>query len=358
MSLGDLTEESTSSDVGLDLDDEEKEKDDAFISSGELHPLLTTKKTTSAMPTVSPEYRRQRYERRKQVFSCCLAALSGFADVLCHHAFGCYGNMMTGNTIRLMDSLSAGRWEEAAYPATLVPAYILGAALCTYLNKLDLTVLGLGGPSQQAFAHLNPPRRLRSPQQISVLRVVAVTSVVFFLLAEAIVYLNHWDTKWRLPFFACAFGLLNAATLAAIHLVTNAVTGHWITVGLGVADDLPVLLNRQSSTVSGSGRDAFRRLSSATMDVAPPQTAAQKRWKSSSYVAASFIGSIIVTSIVYNEYLRQREIQGLLARFVDAWFPPMGVFFAFLYTIALYWYTRPPPFLHGYHSSADLVSFT
>lgn len=48
---------------------------------------------------VTPEFRRHRYEQRKQVFSCCLAALSAFADVLCHRSFGCYGNMMTGKVV-------------------------------------------------------------------------------------------------------------------------------------------------------------------------------------------------------------------------------------------------------------------
>ena len=64
-----------------------------------------------------------------------------------------------------------------------------------------------------------------------------------FLLGEGYGYVISGSciSRWRLPFFACAFGLLNAATLASIHLVSNAVTGHWITVGLRVADDLPVV---------------------------------------------------------------------------------------------------------------------
>jgi hypothetical protein len=138
-----------------------------------------------------------------------------------------YGNMMTGNTIKLMDHLAAGRWPQASYPASLVPAYILGASICTWLNKVDLSNLGLGGPSQEAFSHLNPPRRLRSPQQIAVLRVVAIVSVVLFILGEFFGFIisGSSTSRWRLPFFACAFGLINAATLAAIHVVTNAVTG-------------------------------------------------------------------------------------------------------------------------------------
>jgi len=356
---------------------------------------------------ITAAYRRHRYETRKQLFACALAACSGFADVLCYHSFGCYGNMMTGNTIKLMDHLAAGRWSEALYPASLVPAYVVGAALCTYLSKLDLTRLGWGGPSARAFSHLQPPRRLRSPQQISVLRVVAVGCVVLFLAGEVFGSCLEWwwwwwwwwaphdnsesptstattittmtttDQRWRLPFFACAFGLLNAATLAAIHLVTNAVTGHWITVGLGVADDLPILLNRQSSyhhhgTEDGdndgddgsNNNDLNATIKAPTTqppieppsDETLPPTEKQKQWKSSMFVAASFLGSIILTSIFYNECLRQVEHHphwplALLFRFS----PPMGVLFSVLYTVLLYWYTLPPPFLQGFSSRVDLT---
>lgn len=274
-----------------------------------------------------------------------------------------------------MDHVSTGRWDLAAYPAALVPSYILGAALCTGLNKLDLTVLGLGGPSQQAFAHLNPPRRLRSPQQISILRVVAIASASLFLLGELLVWMHgcygtHSPScspsiqfvipkaddpsandfrRWRLPVFACAFGLINAATLAAIHIVTNAVTGHWIAVGLGVADDLPVLLNRQSSNPNISDR-------SNDTEGTIQSKAPKKGWKTSVSVTVSFIGSIVLTSILYNECLRQlKHHPDWLLAILYRNAPPMGILFALLYTSLLYWYTLPPDFLDGYSSQVDLT---
>jgi hypothetical protein len=39
-------------------------------------------------PRITSAYRRERYENRKQVFACCLASFSAFADVLCYHSFG------------------------------------------------------------------------------------------------------------------------------------------------------------------------------------------------------------------------------------------------------------------------------
>ena len=39
-------------------------------------------------PRITSTYRRERYEHRKQIFACFLASFSGFADVLCYHAFG------------------------------------------------------------------------------------------------------------------------------------------------------------------------------------------------------------------------------------------------------------------------------
>ena len=340
---------------------------------------------TTASTIITPEFRRLRYEQRKQIFACTLAFLSGFADVLCRHSFGCYGNMMTGNTITLVDHLAAGRWQEAGFFGILVSSYIVGAGLYTYLSHIDLTVLGWGGPNPGAFAHLNPPRRLRSPQEVSALRVVAVTSLALFLLGEIVVVVvammgvpqttttadnnhqNHHHSQlhhWRLPFFACAFGLLNAATLAAIHLVTNAVTGHWITVGLGVADDLPILLNKQSypddpiATPLSSSPPNSTAINASDGQQQPPPP--QQQWKSSISVAGSFIGSIVVTSILYNAHLRhvqhhpQQWYASVLAPIVSS--IPMGVVFAFFYTVLLYWYTLPPPYLHGYSSRADLLA--
>jgi hypothetical protein len=117
---------------------------------------------------------------------------------------------------------------------------------------------------------------------------------------------------------------------------------------LGVADDLPVLLNRQSSTDGGATYHPPE-------EVQAPQADSQKRWKASMSVAASFIGSIITCSIIYNECLREVEEHpdwpfAILFRFA----PPMGVVFSVLYTVLLYWYTLPPPFLSGFSSRVDL----
>jgi hypothetical protein len=362
--------------------------------------VATTKTNTAAAASskqhrvllpITPAYRQRRYEARKHWFGCSLAALSAFADVLCYHSFGCYGNMMTGNTIKLMDLVAAGRWDEAQYYGVIVPSYIVGAGMCTLLNRLDLTWLGLGGPSDAAFADLQPPRRLRSPQEISVLRVVAIASVLLFLAGELVVVARGWSnnnihnsggtddkdySRWRLPFFACAFGLLNAATLAAIHIVTNAVTGHWITVGVGVADDWPTLLNSiidrrdsglTTSTLSsdssatandGGGRGGPEAQSSFSSSSSRSGGGSLKKWQSSMSVAASFIVAIVVTSLLYNECLRQvahHPDRPLAVMFVHG--PPMGVIFSILYAALLYWYTLPPPFLQGYSSQVDLVNF-
>jgi hypothetical protein len=266
--------------------------------------------------------------------------------------------------------------------------------MCTLLNRLDLTWLGLGGPSDAAFADLQPPRRLRSPQEISVLRVVAIASVLLFLAGELVVVVRGWSnnnnniiilnsggtddkdySRWRLPFFACAFGLLNAATLAAIKIVTNAVTGHWITVGVGVADDWPTLLNSiidrrdsglttstsstdSSTTADDGGSREGPEAQSSSSSSSRSGGGSLKKWQSSMSVAASFIVAIVVTSLLYNECLRQvahHPDRPLAIMFVHG--PPMGVVFSILYAALLYWYTLPPPFLQGYSSQVDLVNF-
>jgi hypothetical protein len=137
-----------------------------------------------------------------------------------------------------------------------------------------------------------------------------VGCVVLFLAGEVAgrIVPGAAADPWRLPFFACAFGLLNAATLAAINIVTNAVTGHWIAVGVGMADDWPTLLNRQNSHLISTRDDDDSPAAPDGPAGKEPQSGNQKKWQSSMSVAISFLLAIIVTSLLYNECLREVQV--------------------------------------------------
>ena len=57
-----------------------------------------------------------------------LAFYAGVADVMAFDHYGCFANMMTGNTFRTMGAIGASQWTEAAFHATLVLTYVLGVA--------------------------------------------------------------------------------------------------------------------------------------------------------------------------------------------------------------------------------------
>ena len=64
-----------------------------------------------------------------------LAFLAGVADVMAFDHYGCFANMMTGNTFRAMGALASSQWNEAGFHAALVLTYVMGVA--TY-RRVDL----------------------------------------------------------------------------------------------------------------------------------------------------------------------------------------------------------------------------
>jgi hypothetical protein len=57
-----------------------------------------------------------------------LAFFAGVADVMAFDHYGCFANMMTGNTFRAMGAIGSSQWAEAAFHATLILTYVLGVA--------------------------------------------------------------------------------------------------------------------------------------------------------------------------------------------------------------------------------------
>ena len=57
-----------------------------------------------------------------------LAFLAGVTDVMTFDHYGCFANMMTGNTFRAMGALASAQWAEGAFNAALVLSYVTGVA--------------------------------------------------------------------------------------------------------------------------------------------------------------------------------------------------------------------------------------
>lgn len=210
--------------------------------------------------------------KRKNTFISLLAVIAGMADVVCYKLIGFYANMMTGNTIRVGTAIVDFRWAEALFFGSVIVSYSLGAAL---LRGIDIQ-----NKKHDARRHT--------------LVAVAPVALAIFCLADLISLIFPKTFPFIL---ALGFGLINAASLDTTKVVTNAASGHWQSVGLGLAD--AILLKQKSQAVKTNFRVLF-----------------------------SFLVSIIFSSAAHywltlNPWVR---------------LPPVGVSFGVLYATLLTWY--------------------
>jgi uncharacterized membrane protein YoaK (UPF0700 family) len=211
-------------------------------------------------------------KKRKNTFIYLLAFVSGMADVACFKRFGFYASMMTGNTIRVGSAIVDLRWEEALFFGTVIVSYSFGASL-------------LRGISIQT-------KKLDTERHT--LLSVAPVALVIFCSAD---FVASAFPRAFPPILAIGFGLINAAAVDATKVVTNAVSGHCMNVGLGLAD--AVLLQ-------------------------PPG----KAMKTSFRVLVSFLASIIVSSAGHHWLTLNPWVK----------LPPVGASFGVLYAALLIWY--------------------
>ena len=110
---------------------------------------------------------------------------------------------------------------------------------------------------------------------------------------------------------AVAFGMINAATQESIGAVTNAVTGHYGKIGLGIGENLFLQLKKDSDGKSVNNTPFFTSLQGV----------------------CSFGGSLILTNLVFQWI--ERKHTWLLSRL-----PPFGMTLGILYYLLLTWYVK------------------
>lgn len=150
----------------------------------------------------------------KSMFISCLAFLTGIGDVISFRRYGCYANMMTGNTIRLTMALSELRLRDALLFGSLVTSYAMGVGA---FHAVNFTKKQRGTASSFAAAPL---------------------FLTVFVLVDILVKL-HGDSNSRifLPPLGLGFGMLNAASTDALGgTTTYAMTGHIMKLGHAVVD--------------------------------------------------------------------------------------------------------------------------
>ncbi len=194
--------------------------------------------------TLQPEHRDDSTRTIPSIetvdFAMVLAfmGLSGVVDAISFRYYKCFPNMMTGNTVKFLDSMVDARWNDAIWSASMILSYIMGT--CFY----------------KAVALKQSPRQ-RIPRTVGI--VAQLTLVVFSLsdLMHRFIFPKVF-TRLRLPLIALGFGMLNTVCIDVWGTVTYALTGHLHKVGSGLAESALVGTQKSwASTKSAWGLAAF-----------------------------------------------------------------------------------------------------
>lgn len=272
------------------------------------------------MPSI-PDVLPTKAEKTLLVYS--LMAITGSVEAICFQTFECFPNMMTGNTVRMLTALVDMQWRYLAWYGSMVIAYVFGSS---FYRIVDMRT-----KEQEAKIHItdkaveqsgvdNASSVRGAGRNFSTLDKVAAISILIFSLSDLLskfftsaanghfslrqIFKVRPDRHWRLPLMALGFGFVNAAGTEACGAVTNAVTGHWAKIGLGMAESM--------LSSSPKSREAAR---------------------TSIIGISSFSVSLFVTTFTIRWL--NAHAPGIISRL-----PPMGFSFGLLYAGIFAWYSN------------------
>lgn len=187
------------------------------------------------------------------LFISGMAFLVGFMDVIYVRRYGCYVNMMTGNTIRAATQAAEGNLGSALFHVALVLCYCIGVGWHRRVaNAVSSTNLGdtstTNHPTLRRQRYTRTPHLYRSANARLVWAVApvvwglfAATDVVAYVLQQG-VRRHHYpesaaNSRWHGVFLATAFGLLNStASHTTGGTILYAMTGHWTKLSQSIVD--------------------------------------------------------------------------------------------------------------------------
>ena len=224
---------------------------------------------------------------------------------------------MTGNTVKLLDALMDFKWKEALWGLTMLAAYVGGGAL---YQAVVLQTSNDKDKVKDAVVDSNH-RTCRA------LNTVARLSLLIFGMADVVHF--GWLqprlgplSQWRLPILSLGFGLINAASTNLLGGVTNAITGHWTKIGLGLTETLLLRLQQNKTTLP-------------QLQQLQHQSSAAVSFSTSAWGLTTFVTCLVSTSVL----LRAMESQSF------SWLswnrlPPMGFTLGLVYAALLTGYSH------------------
>ena len=276
-------------------DEDEQEEHEQEEEDHDKASPINMEAVQSAVTIQQQQQLQLRQQRRDAVFVAMLGGLCGMVDALfCHH-FDCYANMMTGNTIKLANSLAHDEYRAAAKYFMMILFYMSGCSLWPVIqrNAEQQRQVHASSTSSSTTAPMSKPTRLRH---------IVPAMFGLFVLSDVAAKLVH--PSLFLPILSVAFGLVNTATIDCIGVVTNAATGHVSKIGMGLV----------GYVLQGCGKGNV-----------PLQHVGY---------LLSFAGAILVTTKLYGAWL-------LTGKGLRLWLPPLGLTLGCLYAAAVLWYTSP-----------------
>jgi uncharacterized membrane protein YoaK (UPF0700 family) len=153
-----------------------------------------------------------REEQKQTLFVKSSAALSGFTDALCLAQYGCFVNMMTGNCLKLMNSVVNAQIHEGLISTLFLVSYMGGSMGFVHLKHVF---------ADASREDKDAPVRLVAP-------IVALLFVGADILARRTAVTSAVAIKAvQVPFLAAGFGLVNgAAGHVSGGTIFFALTGH------------------------------------------------------------------------------------------------------------------------------------
>jgi uncharacterized membrane protein YoaK (UPF0700 family) len=247
------------------------------IISTEDHPLTegARQKKKLVLPALS----------KKTTFLICLLGLSGVTEAICLRRFKVFPNMMTGNTVRCIDALVDNRLHDSRMYICMILSYVFGGAFFKYFDK--------------AKTFQNTPN------------LIWLSRITFgiFILSDLLAFFIRDDM--RLFPMAVAFGMINSCTQEAIGAVTNAITGHYGKIGLGLGESFFLQLHQ-------SGNEKTETLN--------------KGFISSIQGVSAFGMALFATNVVF-QWIESKT-------WILSHLPPLGVSLGTVYLGLLGWYCR------------------
>jgi uncharacterized membrane protein YoaK (UPF0700 family) len=293
--------------------------------------------TTSPLPPTDVIITQDRLDTR---FLIAMMAMAGYVEGFCLLVYGTFPNMMTGNTVKLVESMLNGRWNKILYFSSMILCYMVGGSIFVQwkdyaknnMNTQTSFIKTLTPPPPTTTTTTTTTTTITTSKQLAdidyrstLTRGVALLSMCTLIASD----MMFGGIKGiRLPLLGMAFGILHAYAIDLIGVVPFAMTGHITKIGTGLTNDY-IIQRRDKSTMMNKKKLAF----DATPTSSHTHRYNPKGYQTSIRGLAAFMGMALLANIVSTLSAKSIHVSTLLQS-------RLGMTLAISYGLLLRWYDR------------------